>query len=380
MHKKKNGTIWPRITAVAVASGVVAYMWLGVASANGDTDVTETSIVATATTTTEITDDPVIEAPEDEGAEEPAEEQTPPMNQFVDVVVGECQVAITQKMGVDWTEVIADNGDPSHWGITKGNPTLVVKPVDSTKDLVVRIIPVISENESWEYSVTLEASASCDESGPTPTPTATATAEPTEDPTEDPTPTPTPTATATVEPTEDPTVEPVPPMEQFVDVTIGKCQITITQKANADWTEVIAENGDPGHWGISKGNPTLVVKPVDPTKDLVVRIIPVISENEAWEYYVTLEASVSCDESGTTPTGEPTDPPSGKPADPPTTGEPTKAPTKAPSADKSDPKGPAKTGVSGESSTDAILFGALAAILTSALVAMRMGRRRAARS
>ena len=192
-------------------------------------------------------------------------------------------------------------------------------------------------------------------------------------------------------------------------MVVGKCKVTITQKEGVDWTEVIADNGDPDHWGITKGKPTLVVKPVDLSEDLVVRIIPVISENEAWEYSVTLKAG-SCDNdpdpkpdppSGkpadppttgepTDPpsgkpadpptTGEPTDPPSGKPADPPTTGEPTKAPTKAPSADKSDPKGPAKTGVSGESSTDAILFGALAAILTSALVAMRMGRRRAARS
>ena len=88
-------------------------------------------------------------------------------------------------------------------------------------------------------------------------------------------------------------------------------------------------------------------------------------------------------------TGEPTDPPSGKPTDPPTTGEPTdppsgkptgeptKAPATAPSdKDKSDPSGPAKTGAIGDDSTDAILAGtALAAIMTLALVAMRMGRR-----
>ncbi len=205
MHVQKSGAL-PRL--VAIISVMIALMLgtsLSIANANTDEGVEETPIVATATataeitgdpvievpedegaeepetnapappatTTTEITDDPVIEAPEDEGAEEPAEEQTPPMNQFVDVVVGECQVAITQKMGVDWTEVIADNGDPSHWGITKGKPTLVVKPVDPTKDLVVRIIPVISLEEAWEYSVTLEASASCGDPGPTPTPTPT---------------------------------------------------------------------------------------------------------------------------------------------------------------------------------------------------------------
>ena len=310
MHKKRNGTIWSRIMMTATAVMVALSMSLGVTSASGDDGVIETpAITATPTPTAEPTDDPVIEAPEEEGTEEP------------------------------------------------------------------------------------ETNASA--------PPATTTAEPTEDTTQTPTSTSTATVEPTDDPTEDPTEEPVPPMKKFVDVTIGKCKVTITQKKGVDWTEVIADNGDPAHWGISKGKPTLVVKPVDPTKDLVVRIIPVISENEAWEYSVTLKAG-SCDndpdpkptQTSTTPpsgkpSGEPTDPPSGKPTGEPTkaptttppsgkpTGEPTKAPTTAPSdKDKSDPSGPAKTGAIGDNSNGAILVGAaLAAVLTLALVAMRISRR-----
>ena len=72
MNTKMSGTIWSRIMMIAVAVMVALSMSLGVTSASGDDGVTETpAVTAAPTPTAEPTDDPVIEAPEEEGTEEP---------------------------------------------------------------------------------------------------------------------------------------------------------------------------------------------------------------------------------------------------------------------------------------------------------------------
>ena len=364
MHKKRNGTIWPRIAAVAVASGVVVCMWLGVASANGDTDVTPTPTAAatvtaeitdnpvieapevedegekpetnapaptaTATATTEVTDNPVIEAPEDEGTEEPTEEPVPPMEEFVDVTIGECQITITQKEGVDWTEVLALNGNPNHWGLGIGNETVIVRPVDRSIPLDVTIIAVIDRNNSFEYQVTMPKCQDVD-----------------------------------------PGDKPDPKSGESVNVDLvcrpegGGAVNTTTTPWAQDW---VLEDGK---WVIGE---VVYGDPVEENRDATEQECPVTKPTPAPTPTDPPTTGEPTDPPTSTPTPDPTDPPSGKP-----TGEPTKAPTTAPSgdpgSDKSDPKGPAKTGAIGDNSTDAILVGALAAISALALVAMRMGRR-----
>ena len=346
MHAKRNGTIWPRITAVATAILVTLGMWLSVASASGDDGVTEAPLATAtttteitddpvieapeeegteepetnapappATTTTEITDDPVIEAPEEEGTEEPTEEPVPPMEEFVDVTIGECQITITQKEGVDWTEVLALNGNPNHWGLGIGNETVIVRPVDRSIPLDVTIIAVIDRNNSFEYQVTMPKCQDVD-----------------------------------------PGDKPDPKSGESVNVDLvcrpegGGAVNTTTTPWAQDW---VLEDGK---WVLGE---VVYGDPVEENRDATEQECPVTTPPPT-----------------STPTPTPKDPPSGKP-----TGEPTKAPTTAPSDhpgsdDKSDPKGPAKTGAIGGSSTDAILAAtALAVIMTSALVAMRMGRR-----
>ena len=222
MHKKMNGTIWPRITAGAVATGVVACMWLGVASANGDTDVTETSIVtATATATAEVTGDPVIEVPEVEAegekpetnpteepsgepvpepeptpTEEPSEEVPDPDVAIVPVCkAGQKAVKITAGQ---YVEVIAQEGTPSHWGLLANESVTIVPTSADATTLDVWFFYDVPEGTA-EKLVEVELTVDCDvEPIPTPTPTE---PTPTEKPSEEPSPT---TPPATAEPTTEP--------------------------------------------------------------------------------------------------------------------------------------------------------------------------------
>lgn len=135
---------------------------------------------------------------------------------------------------------------------------------------------------------------------PTEEPTQEPTNEPSGDPTEEPTegpsdePTDEPTEEPSEEPTEEPSEEPNPPLEDFIDLKVESCQVTITQKPGVDWTEIIVENGTPDHWGIGIGNETVVISPVDPTKPVIIRIIVVIDNYVDYEYFRDFKLSDSC--------------------------------------------------------------------------------------
>ena len=284
--------------------------------------------------------------------------------------------------------------------------------------------------------VGMSSTAKAEDGAETPISTATPTADPTDDSVaEDPevdatevdsaakgekpetktTKTPKPTATATVEPTEDPTEDPTDPPVVLPDTPVSECTngvwtITITYPADAYGDANGAILWYDGQFQEDSGN-------LDPGESYTFEIRAGLNSlrldwhgwasqypDASWELQrpsdcgSPSEPSPTPTEPTTKPTVKPTTKPTVKPTAKPTaeptvkptakpTAEPTKVPTTAPSGDpgsdkdKSDPSGPAKTGAIGGSSTGTFLVGAwVAAILTSALVAMRMGRRRAARS